>query len=198
MRVCLCDSRRRAARPPTSSQGAPRLNNSSSSSQRRKSTGGSSHHCGDGAPSSSSSWGASSDDLAGADSSDGGEECESDAFECHTPAAGRKPQTGVQPGRQSQCTAPKGQRVTAAAAVAASKPAGPLLLLQPSFRHATAWRYSSSNLLRLSQGGGKRRFKPVVKPDALLRPPAVTLKQLGHSMHAQQSQQQQLQVGETG
>lgn len=159
--------------------------------------GGSSQHCGDGAA-SSSSWGASSDDLAGADSSDGGEECESDAFECHTPAAGRKPWTGVQPGRQSQCSAPKRQRVAAAAAIAASKPAAPLLLLQPSFRHATAWQYSSSNLLRLSQGGGKRRFKPVVKPDALLRPPAVTLKQLGHSMHAQQGQQQQLQVGRTG
>jgi hypothetical protein len=189
--VSLCDCRRKATRPPTSSQGPPRLGNSNSSSQRRKSTGGSSQQCSD-----SSSWGASSDDAAGADSSDGGEECESDTFACHTPATAKKPRTGLQPGSQSQGAAAKGRRATtAAAAVAASKlTTGPLLLLQPSFRHATAWQYSSSNLLRVSQGWGKRRFKPVVNPDALLRPPAVNLKQLGHSMHIQQGRRQQVQV----
>jgi hypothetical protein len=55
------------------------------------------------------------------------------------------------------------------------------LLLQQSFRPATAWQYSSSNLLRLSQGWGKRRVKPVVNPEALLKRPAVSLKQLSLS-----------------
>jgi hypothetical protein len=61
-------------------------------------------------------------------------------------------------------------------------------LLQPSFKQATAWQYSSSNLLRLSQTWGKRRFKPVSKPEALLKAPAVTLKQLGHTLNHQTGQ----------
>lgn len=72
----------------------------------------------------------------------------------------------------------------AAAAAAASQPQA-ALLLQPSFKPSAAWQFSSSNLLRLSHAsGGKRRFKPVVKPEALLKAPVVTLKQLAHSVGA--------------
>lgn len=57
-----------------------------------------------------------------------------------------------------------------------------MLLLQPQFKQSEAWQYSSSNLLRVASFG-RRRFKPVVKPEALLRPPEVTLKQLAaHSV----------------
>jgi hypothetical protein len=60
-----------------------------------------------------------------------------------------------------------------------------LPLLLPSFRATDAWQYSSSNLLRLAQqgtggtfGSSKPRFKPVAKPEALLRQPKVALRQL--------------------
>jgi hypothetical protein len=60
-----------------------------------------------------------------------------------------------------------------------------LPLLLPSFKTSDAWQYSSSNLLRLAQQGArgvlepsKPRFKPVAKPEALLRQPKVALRQL--------------------
>lgn len=60
-----------------------------------------------------------------------------------------------------------------------------LPLLLPAFRASDAWQYSSSNLLRLAQqgpGGGfepsKSRFKPVANPEALLRKPKMSVRQL--------------------
>jgi hypothetical protein len=58
-------------------------------------------------------------------------------------------------------------------------------LLLPSFKSSDAWQYSISNLLRLAQQGhrgglepSKPRFKPVAKPEALLRQPKVSVRQL--------------------
>lgn len=59
-------------------------------------------------------------------------------------------------------------------------------LLQPVFRPSTAWQFSASNLLRLRHTCSKRCFKPVAKPEVLLKAPVVTAKQLFDTARCQE------------
>jgi hypothetical protein len=133
----------------------------------------------------SSSWGTSSD-------SDSEGEGPENGNSSGTAVQGRSRQLKAPSQSQPAAAAAGSSRLTTAAAAAGAASAASILpgqqpeqqhlLLQPSFRPAAAWQYSSSNLLRLSQGWGKRRVKPVVNPEALLKCPAVTLKQLSLSL----------------
>lgn len=141
---------------------------------------------GSGGSISSGSWDGSADHAAAASDSD------SDCWECQTPKTAAKsvllqPNAAPKPsiGGARSKGRKKASRDDATANLAAGAAAGkqdPVLLLQPTFKPSSAWQYSSSNLLRLSHSWGKRRFKPVARAEALLKPPAVPLKQLGHGM----------------
>ena len=181
---------RRKAAPQPASQAA---HNAASRHRNSKPHINSSQHD---SGSSSSNWDDSSEGAAGGD--DSNDTDSANAFEQNpgTQAGGAGYRSQLQRNLQSQqqqqqqrSKVTRGQGRTAASSSSRRGPAGgvdegqgQLLLLQPSFKQSKAWQYSSSNLLRLGGSSSRRRFKPVVKPEALLKPPEVTLKQLAHSV----------------
>lgn len=111
------------------------------------------------------------------------------------PAAARRRSNMKQAGGTAGRSGRSAEAAAAAAASASVPQAAAQQWLLPSFKASTAWQYSSSNLVRVSQGWGKPRFKPVVRSEALLKQPQVMLQQLALRAHGSAWPGGNIQVG---